>query len=457
MKRHAWAAAGVIGAIVIAGLVAGRAMAPHASRQSRSNPVRSRPVPVVGVAHPRQLDLPVTLSLTASIESLRQAVILPKVSGYLQQVTVRPGDAVRQGEVIAVVDHAQLDALVAQAQAAVLAAQAAVQAAQAQVAAAHAQSLNAIAVRQSAEAQLESARAGLVRAQAQLTDAQSTFARTQALTQQGAVSQQALDDAQAQVQTAKAGVDAAEAQIRVAQAQIAQAAAQVQAAQEQETAAAAQVRTQQAQVATQEAALESARLQLGYATIVAPFDGVVVNRTLGPGAYVTPGTSTPILMVADLDRLYVVVHIAEAELSTVHRGDAAQVRVDAYPTQVFRGIVSKIAGGVDPVTRTVQVEIDVPNPGHPLRPGMYATASLEAGSLPALAVPLSALVTVGSQHYVWAVTDDGKVTQRPVTVGRATGEVVEITRGLAEPDVIVVRGTDLVREGQPVQTAPISP
>lgn len=457
MKRHAWAAAGVIGAIVIAGLVAGRAMAPHSSRENGSDPVRSRLVPVVGVAHPRQLDLPVTLSLTASIESLRQAVILPKVSGYLQQVTVRPGDAVRQGQVIAVIDHAQLDALVTQAQAAVLAAEAAVQAAQAQVAAARAQRLNAIAVRQNAEAQLESARAGLVRAQAQLTDAQSTFARTQALAKEGAVSQQALDDAQAQVQTAKAGVDAADAQIRVAQAQIAQAAAQVQAAQEQEAAAAAQLRTQRAQVATQEAALEGARLQLGYATIVAPFDGVVVNRTLGPGAYVMPGTSTPILTIADLDRLYVVVHFAEAELSAVHRGDAAQVRVDAYPTQVFRGSVSKIAGGVDPVTRTVQVEIDVPNPGHLLRSGMYATASLEAGSQPALAVPLSALVTVGSQHYVWVVTDDGKVTQRPVTVGRATGEVVEITRGLAEPDVIVVRGTDLVREGQPVRTAPISP
>jgi RND family efflux transporter MFP subunit len=356
-----------------------------------------------------------------------------------------------------VVDHAQLDAQVAQAQAAVRAAQAVVQAAQAQAAAAHAQRLNAIAVRQSADAQLESAKAGLVKAQAQLTDAQSTFARTQALAQEGAVSQQTLDDARAQVQTAKAGVDAAQAQIGIAQAQIAQAAAQAQAAQEQETAAAAQLRTQQAQVATQEAALENTRLQLAYATIVAPFTGVVVNRTLGPGAYVTPGTSTPILTVADLDRLYVVVHIAESEFSTVHRGDATHVRVDAYPTQVFRGVVSKIAGGVDPVTRTVQVEIDVPNPGHPLRPGMYATASLEAGSQPALVVPLAALVTVGTQHFVWGITDDGKVTQRPVTVGRATGEVVEITSGLTVQDAVVVRGTDLVREGQPVQTAPVSP
>src|SRR5205807_2831898 len=83
-----------------------------------------------------------------------------------------------------------------------------------------------------------------------------------------------------------------------------------------------------------------------------------------------------------------------------------------------------------------------------LRPGMYGTGQLSAGAdKDVLVVPLGALVTVGDQHFVWVVKDSA-VTQQPVTVGRATGEVVEVTAGLSEGDQIVARGADLVREGQ---------
>ena len=440
MRRTAGVWIGVAVVVILAGLVVSRGAAPRASRSPGSTDPGRRPLPTVSVGHASYVDLPRTLQLTASIGSLTQAVLFPKTSGYLQTVTVRPGDAVRAGQVIAVVDHAQLDAQAAQAQAALAAALAGVQTAQAQVAAARAQRMNAVA-------QLASAQAGLVKAQAQLEDAQTTYTRTATLAEQGAVSQQSRDDAKAQVISAQAGVDAARAQI-------AQAAAQVQAAQEEEAVAVSQVKTQQAQAATQAAALENARLNLQYATIVAPFSGVVVSRSLDPGAYVTPGTSTPILTIADLDHLNVIVNVTEADLTVVHKGDPTQIRADAYPDRTFRGVVSRIAGGVDPITRTVQVEIDVPNSGHPLRPGMYATVQLVAGTGRALVVPLSALVTVGSQHYVWAVVD-GKTTQRPVTVGRATGEVVEITSGLGEQDLVVVRGTDLVREGQQVRGVPV--
>lgn len=440
MKRAVWPWAVAVCVVLLVGLVVGRGGALRGARGPVGQAsVRTPPVPVVGVGHARRVDLPRTLQLTASVASLAQTVVFPKVSGYLQAVTVRAGDPVRAGQVIAVVDHAQLDALVAQAQAALVAAQSGVQTAEAQVASARAQSANAVA-------QLANARAGLQRAEAQLVDAKSTYDRTMALSQQGAVAQQNVDDARASLQSAQAGVDAAAAQVAQAQAQIA-------AAREQETAAASQVRTQLAQVATQAATVENARLQLQYATIVAPFGGVVVSRSLDPGAYVTPGTSTPILTIADLDHLYVLVNVAEADLTAAHTGDPAQVQVDAYPGRMFHGAVTHIAGGVDPITRTVQVEIDVPNTGHPLRPGMYATVQLSAGTAPALVVPLSALVTVSGQHYVWIVTD-GKTTQRSVTVGRATGDVVEITNGLSAEDLIVVRGTDIVGEEQQVRGVP---
>jgi RND family efflux transporter MFP subunit len=456
VKRQAWVwIVGVACIVVAASLMVGRGQAVRTSGQGKTTG-RARPIPVVAAGHPRQAHLPRTLQLTASIGSLTQAVVYSKTAGYLQTVTVRAGDSVQAGQVLATVDHAQLDAQLAQAQAAYAASQTAVQTAQAGVAAAHAQTLNMVAGRQNADAQLASAQAGLIRARAQLADAQATYTRTQSLAQQGAVSQQSLDDAKSQVLSAQAGVDVALAQVRAAQAQIAQADAQIAAARQQEVAALSKVKEQQGMVANQAAVVENARLGLQYATITAPFSGVVISRQLDPGGYVTPGTSTPIMVIADVDHLDVLVNVSEPDLPAVHPGDMAQISVDSYPGRTFDGVVRRLAGGVDPATRTLQVEIDVTNPGRALRPGMYATVHLAAGNQSALVVPLSALVTVGGQHYVWVVTD-GKVSQQPVTVGLATGEVVEITSGVTERDTIVTRGTDLVTEGQTVRTAPAGP
>src|ERR1700737_213972 len=161
MMRKSWI---WIPAAVVAlafGLLIGRitAPAPVGKPASADPPTagtskgRTPAPPLVGVAHPKRMTIPVTLSLTANIASLRSAVLYSKTAGYLETVTVRPGDAVRAGQVVAVVDHAQLDAQVAQAQATALAAQSGIQTARVAVATAHAQLLSAIAGRQNAEAQ----------------------------------------------------------------------------------------------------------------------------------------------------------------------------------------------------------------------------------------------------------------------------------------------------------------
>src|SRR2546430_103458 len=310
--------------------------------------------------------------------SARKSSSCPSFSG---SSSGRPGDPVKTGQLVAVVDHAQLDAQLVQADATALAAQSGVQTAVVAVATAHAQLVNA-------EAQVQSAKAGVVKARAQLQNAEATQARIADLVRQGASAQQALDDAVAQVQAAQANLDAADAQV-------AQADAQVAAARQQEASAAMQVQTQQAQAAAQAAALQNARLAVANATITAPLAGLVVSRSLDPGAYVTPGTSTPILTIADLGQIDVVVNVPEVQIPAVRRGHPVQVTVDAYPDRTFRGKVSRIAGGADPITRTVQVEIDIANPGQLLRPGMYATAQLSAGAdKDVLVVPLGALVTV---------------------------------------------------------------
>jgi len=433
--RGSWIGIAAAVAALIVGLVIGRGTSPApVGRPASADPPPSAPSkgktpppPLVGVANPKRVTIQNTLSLTANIASLKTAVIYSKTAGYLEAVTVRPGDPVRTGQVVAVVDHAQLDAQLSQAQATLLAAQSGIQTAKAAVATAH--------------AQLASARAGVVKARAQLQDAEATESRIATLVRQGAVAQQSLDDATAQTQSARASLEAADAQVT--------------AAREQENAAGTQVRTQEAQAASQAAAFENARLAVTNATIVAPFDGIVVSRNLDPGAYVTPGTSTPIITIAAPDQIDVVVNVTEVQIANIRRGAPVQIVVDAYPDRTFRGVVNRIAGGADPATRTVQVEIDIPNPGHLLRPGMYATARLSAGAdKDVLVVPLGALVTVGDQHFVWVVKDD-VVSKRPVTIGRATGEVVEVTSGLTEGDQIVARGADLVREGRRVRAVSV--
>jgi cobalt-zinc-cadmium efflux system membrane fusion protein len=99
------------------------------------------------------------------------------------------------------------------------------------------------------------------------------------------------------------------------------------------------------------------------------------------------------------------------------------------------------------------VEVDIPNPGHMLRPGMYATAQLSAGTRRSFVLPLTAVQTLGAQHYVWVI-EDAKASQQNVDVGEATGDVVEITSGLQPTDTVIVSGADLVRQGQQVRTAP---
>jgi cobalt-zinc-cadmium efflux system membrane fusion protein len=405
------------------------------------------------VDRPRQTTLTVTLSPSASIVSLRQAQIVSKVAGYLEAVNARPGDVVRAGQVVAVVDHAQLDNAVAQAQAAVNAARASVATAQASVSASKAQVLNAQAATRRAEADLANAQASLVRTRAQAATAQAANQRAAQLFRDGLIAQAAADDARSAAEQAQAAVVAAEAQVRSVEASVQQSQAQLGVARANEAAAVAQVRTQEAQVANVMVAVRTARIARDNATIRAPWSGIVVARNLDPGAFVTPGTSSAILVIADLSQVAAVVSIPEGQMGGVRKGNAATINVDAFPGRTFTGKVARIAGGVDADTRTVKTEVDIPNPEGLLRPGMFARMALSAGTKRALVVPLSAITVVGNQSFVWVLRDD-RVTRRQVTAGQTTSQVVEIVEGLTEQDTIVVRGTEMITEGGRVRAVP---
>lgn len=183
----------------------------------------------------------------------------------------------------------------------------------------------------------------------------------------------------------------------------------------------------------------------------APFAGKVVEMHVTRGELVTPRDN--LLLLADLSRVWIWIDVYEQDLAGVHLGDGVEVRVEAYPAELFRGQVSYLADRVDSATRTVRARIDVANPEEKLRPGMFARVRLSdphaAGGQglgrPTLAVPESALQRHGEGHVVFVPAGANRFRRREVETGREAGGWVEILSGLAAGEEVVVEGTFLLK------------
>jgi len=197
------------------------------------------------------------------------------------------------------------------------------------------------------------------------------------------------------------------------------------------------------------ATLDVATTRLDYARITAPFGGTITKRFLDPGAVVSPLTST-IFNLMDLDRMKIIINVLEQDIPRVTMGLAASVTVDAFPGKAFTGTVSKFSKAVDLATRTMAVEVDIPNPGHLLAPGMFASVSLNVGEKKdALTLPTQALLKDDQGLYVYIARQD---TARRVRVG-AGGEQnsrTEILSGLGGTEDVITTGQQFVRDGGPV-------
>ena len=162
------------------------------------------------------------------------------------------------------------------------------------------------------------------------------------------------------------------------------------------------------------AALDVATTRLDYARITAPFSGTVTKKFLDPGAVVSALTST-LFTLMDLDQMKIIINVLEQDIPRVTMGLEASVTVDAYPGKTFSGKVSKFAQAVDLATRTMAVEVDIPNPGHLLHPGMFATVTLTVGKHgDALTLPTQALMKDDQGTFVYVARQD---TARRVRVG----------------------------------------
>ena len=178
------------------------------------------------------------------------------------------------------------------------------------------------------------------------------------------------------------------------------------------------------------------------AQIVAPLNGVVVDRQVGPGQYLQAGASAPVFSVADVSSVWVVANVREASAGTVHRGQTVEVEVAAYPGRVFPAHVTYVAPTVDPSTHRVAVRAEIDNRDGALKPEMFATFRIVTGTAAsAPGVPDSAVVFEGDAAHVWVLRPDKTIEFRAIQPGRTVGGFVEVRDGLKVGEQIVTKGS----------------
>jgi HlyD family secretion protein len=216
-----------------------------------------------------------------------------------------------------------------------------------------------------------------------------------------------------------------------------------------------------AEVAAAVAAIEVARedahraqANLGYTRIESPFDGIVTQRNVNTGDLTHPGAdSPPLFVVARSDIVTIKVDVPEAYATEVNPGDRALIKVQALKGKRIDGKVSRIAWALDPKTRTIRVEVDIPNPGGNLRPGLYVYATIVVEEhRDVITLPSTAVFRDQDQDFCVIVVD-GKALRRPITIGLSDGALTEIVSGLeGDAAVSVVKASAAsLTDGQPVQ------
>jgi RND family efflux transporter MFP subunit len=264
-----------------------------------------------------------------------------------------------------------------------------------------------------AESKVKSAEADRVQAQAQLAAAQSTFERLKkAAETPGAIAANELVIAEKQVDSAKALLNSREQAAKA-----------------------------------EEAAVRSLKEVAEYLKISAPFEGIITERLVHPGALVGPGNDIPLLVIQQVSRLRLVVPVPEEDVSGIVPGSAVSFQVPAWPERVYSGTIARISHALDPRTRTEAVEADVLNRDGSLAPGMFPSVKWPVRrQRSAIFVPKTSVVTTTERTFVIR-NQSGHAEWVDVRKGATDGDLVEVIGNLRPGDSVVRRATDEIRDG----------
>ncbi len=352
------------------------------------------------VVQVRRAPLSNTLAIAGEFLPYQEVELHAKVAGYIRNINVDIGDRVHKGQVLALLE---IPELVAQLQAA----SASVRHSQDEIT--HAQ--NEVSRAEADHAALHAA---------------ATRLRQASEARPGLIAEQELDDAtakdrstEAQVESAKSALSASRQQLEISQAD------------------------QQHFAALSE-----------YSRITAPFDGVVTWRYADTGSLIQAGTSNvnsaPVVKLSQVNVLRLRIPVPESLAASVHDGESADIRVKATDEH-FSGKIVRSTDSLDRSTRTMQVEVDVPNQDYKLTPGMYADVSLRIQNDPnALTLPLQAINRGEDKTLVLLVNSQNVVEEREIHTGIEGSDRIQILSGLNEGDRVIVGSLSKYRPGQPV-------
>ena len=426
--RHYRVRLAVLGLLVLMGVL----VAYRLKDQQARAVTRPRPDVLVGVVTPERRDMEIKLAFTADILPAQQAAIFSKVSGYIQRIHVDRGDFVKAGQVLAEIDDQELQASLEQSRATLLTGQAGLEMARSSLV--------------GQRANLENQRANLTKAHAVAANDARQAERMKTLFERGLVSATDFENARTTAESSRASVQAAEAQLNLAEAQIAT--------------TESQVRLSQAQLETYRAALRLAETNLANTRLLAPFAGYVSQRNLDSGAAVSAqsaGTNTAsvgILTIQDIQTVKAQIEVPERNIARVKVGSAVRLAVDPYEGETFTGSVARVVHNLDPRTRTMGVEVEIPNRTGRLKPGMFARVEVLVETRQrALTIPAEAL-RLGEARPSVMLVREGVVETVSVELGAADTRGVEVLKGLSEQDQVILQGKDLVKPQQKVRTVP---
>jgi membrane fusion protein (multidrug efflux system) len=217
-------------------------------------------------------------------------------------------------------------------------------------------------------------------------------------------------------------------------------------------AAVAQLDLSRAQMAQSAARLEELRINLANTSVVSPVDGFVGKRNVDPGAWVSQNAG--VASIVDISRMRLVANVVEKDLRLVSAGDKATVEVDAFPGEKFSGQIARVSPILDPATRTAPMEVEIPNTGFRLKPGMYAKVNLEVETREkVLLVPKVALVDSEGQRGVYQANEDNRAQFKAVKLGLEDADHADILEGLAEGETIVSTGAGALRRNDQLAIA----
>ncbi len=355
----------------------------------------SAALPIVNIVPVQRSSGRSELVLSGDIQAVTEAPVLARSSGYVAKRNVDIGDRVKQGDFVAEINTPELDQQINQ----------------------------ATAAREQAQSALEQAMATLEGGKKNAAMAATTADRWNSLVKKGAVAKQDAETYQSQADYLRTNVQALEKAVNAAKSNV--------------TAA--------------EGNLGRLTTMKSFAKVKAPFDGVITQRNVDTGALVMEG-QTLLYRIAQTDRLRIYVNVPQADATSIHVGQSADVKISSLPSQTFKGTVTRTANSLDPSTRTLLAEIQVSNSAGLLLPGMYGTVNFSTPRAePPLVIRGDTLVVRSDGPQVAVVGQGDIVHYQRVDLGRDYGDRVEVTGGLTAGQNLVINPGDSVRDGVKVK------